>query len=125
MKFRFSIRQLLVVVSIASLILGLNSLVASRSRAFNIALEQNPSPVIQRHTENVPDTLTPGIINETTLMDQFCLRRRTTVQFRKEWTRGDGGFTTEYRKMTFVTTLVGTNFISEDGTSLPTVTMYN
>ena len=58
-------------------------------------------------------------------MDQFCLRRRTTVQFRKEWTRGDGGFTTEYRKMTFVTTLVGTDFISEDGTSLPTVTTYN
>ena len=108
--------------------LGLNSLADSRSRAFIADLRLTPSSIIQRHTENVPDSVTPRIDkpridNETTLLDQLCLRRRTTVIFGRHWPqRDDGGYTTGYCKMTFVTTPIGTRFISEDNTS---VTMWN
>lgn len=123
-RARFTIRQLLITIGIASTMLGLNSLADSRSRAFIEDLRLAPSSAMRRHVENVPDSVAPGIDNETTLLDQFCLRRRTAVIFGRHLPqRADGGFPTEFCKMTFVTTPIGTRFVSEE--SLHSVTMWN
>jgi len=99
--------------------------VASRARAFISDIRLNPSHIIRRHTKNVPDAVNPEVCNETGLLDQLCLRRRTTVLFEKRWTREDRGYVIEWCKMNFVTTPVGTTFISENDAGVPTVIMWN
>ena len=113
MQFRFTTRQLLVTVGIASTLLGLNSFVDSRTRTFASDLRSDPSRIIQQHAENTQYIENSTLGNETTLLDRLCFRRRTAARYEKRWTQEDGGYTIEQRKITILTTLAGTRLESE------------